>query len=195
MKWILFTSLPKSELIYHVNLGSFRITAAKIRRYLLHQISGPFLKAAISHQTIALACLIYISQSITMFGNSVDHAEFRSNLLKTHHSIHYYAYEFWLEHLLEGVGATATYPDSVSYAIATHSQGLLAARKPLETINTKLSSPDPRPKRRPFVDDLPFRGDIVEMIQLLTSFHNITRKGPLDHETLEGQSPNLQLKP
>ena len=168
--------------------------AAKICRYLLHQISGPFLKATTGHQTIILSCLIYMSQSLETFGISVDRAEFRSNMLNTHHSIHYYAYEYWLEHLLGSIGVTTIFPNTVSNSIAIHFEKLLAARKPTETIDARLLTTRPQLETRPFGDDLPYRGDIVEMIQLLLSFHKIARKGSLDYENLDGQSSNLQLK-
>ena len=163
-------------------------------RYLLHRTSGPFLDAALSHQTITLACLIYISQSLKVFGNAVDCAEFRSNMLNSHHSIHYYAYEYWLEHLEGGVPSTTIYPDIVSNSIATHFQGILTARKPTETIDARLLTPDSPSGTRTFLDGLPYRGDIVEIIRLLLSFHSIAKKDSLDHENLGGQSPNLCSK-
>ena len=134
-----------------------------------------------------------MSQSLETFGIAVDATEFRSNILNTHHAIHYYAYEYWLEHMLASVSTKAILPDEISTSIAIQLQRLLLAQKPIGVIDARLLAPDLPSDTRSFAHDLPYRKDVVEMIRLLLSFYDIARKSSPDHENLEGQSFSLSI--
>lgn len=84
--------LPSLITWYSVNVFS---------RYILHQVSGPFLSEATAHYNITLSCISYLHTSLSLIDPNIPPEQVRTHVLLGYHGLHRYADEFWTDHLLQ----------------------------------------------------------------------------------------------
>lgn len=70
-------------------------------RYVLNQVSGPFLSETTAHCNITFSCISYLSTSLSLIDPGRTPDEVRIQVLQGYHGLHHYADEFWMDHLLE----------------------------------------------------------------------------------------------
>ena len=111
------------------------------KEFLLHNLSGPFLRPVSAHHTIALSCIMYLSESFLTFHPSISDTDMLSRLLKQCHSLQSYGYEFWVHHLIRSLPAeTSRELDSFytpNSTLIRQLQRILEARKTLGTVQAK----------------------------------------------------------
>ncbi|KAH7343012.1 hypothetical protein BKA65DRAFT_587311 [Rhexocercosporidium sp. MPI-PUGE-AT-0058] len=101
------------------------------KEYILHQTSGPFLKECEAHLTVAFACASYLSTSQCIIDSRYSEEEQVLSVAKGFHSLHLYAHEFMLKHVLRYAELQALSKLKFSEALATRLEALLRFEKPV----------------------------------------------------------------
>jgi hypothetical protein len=70
-------------------------------RYILSEISGPYINQAEAHFDIAFSCVAYHSSSLCLRIETRTDAECLRLIVGGYHNLHAYAHAFWLDHVLE----------------------------------------------------------------------------------------------
>lgn len=86
-------------------------------RYILHQVSGPFLSEATARYNITLSCISYLHTSLSLIDPNLPPQQVRTRVLLGYHGLHHYADEFWTDHLLQYFTLKGVFDGSILEAL------------------------------------------------------------------------------
>lgn len=135
---------------------------------MLHPDSGPFLHEAQAHYNICFSCVAYLSTTSCLIDPSVPENQSRRRIVKGYHTLHLYANDFWMEHLLQYVKLQGGLDARVSAPLIEQLQSLCGFRKeaqsaefqaelqvldPLKSIENRIAALDNLPDVKVLVQD------------------------------------------
>lgn len=123
-------------------------------RFLLDTASGPFVNKIESLRDITFACLSQIIQGFELARETRDPSHNLECIGRGYHGLLPYAYEYWVDHLLEYLDVSGGFTDEVISPLEKQLVKLSReCRQLAEETNTPSPTPDGPDKRLGFLDD------------------------------------------
>lgn len=165
-------------------------------RYMLHTVSGPFIRPDLAHYNISLSCVTYLQTSLCFINGYCAEETLKLRVLKGLHRLHSYANEYWAYHVLEYTRLQGGLDQNCAKPLMQQLENLLQVRRSCQSqefsIESRGNEIEHLSAEVSILSSTPLVKDLVHEV---LAFQNTLTQERIAQKTPEGMFIYLGLKP